>query len=74
MDPAVRVIWRAINAPISRTLSYFEAAGGDWEVFSKTYGWFQVKDKLTAEQQAEVERLFRESGEVVYGVKPKAQE
>ena len=67
---AVARVWKAINRqPTFVAHTYFEESGGSWELFSRTFGWFQVSREFTDEQKSEVERLFRDQAEAVFGTR-----
>jgi hypothetical protein len=49
--------------------SYFALSGGSWDIFSRTFGWFQVQESLTEEQRKEVEKLFKDEALAHFGTR-----
>jgi hypothetical protein len=39
---------------------YAQGFNPTWELFSKTYGWFLLKKKISRQAQTEIERIWQE--------------
>ena len=57
-DPKVNAVFKACTTKVSSRGSYFDLADGDWEIFKRTFGWYQVSKELSEEQQASVKSLW----------------
>lgn len=52
------------GAKVRREAIKLDAALGDWDVFSQSFGWFRwkLRNKITTEQEGWIARGFRGAG------------